>query len=145
MENKQQLNEFSLVAILGGIALFAWFSMLFGKLADNVDAYYNGRSVEIQRALKKILKSVYKNPTFLSRIDNDVDKMGIGGGLVSAIMSYPELKSELNSYKNDKDINFEELKKELAAVLTKAMYEEAQERGLVNKIEKQIKNTKWNN
>jgi hypothetical protein len=145
MENKQQLNEFSLVAILGGIALFAWFSMLFGKLADNVDAYYNGRSVEIQRALKKILKSVYKNPTFLSRIDNDVDKMGIGGGLVSAIMSYPELKSELNSYKNDKDINFEELKKELTAVLTKAMYEEAQERGLVNKIEKQIKNTKWNN
>jgi SPX domain protein involved in polyphosphate accumulation len=71
--------------------------------------------------------------------------MGIGGGLVSAIMSYPELKSELNSYKNDKDINFEELKKELTAVLTKAMYEEAQERGLVNKIEKQIKNTKWNN
>ena len=145
MENKQQLNEFSLIAILGGIALFAWFSMLFGKLADNIDAYYNGRSVEIQRALKKILKSVYKNPTFLSRIDNDVDKMGIGGGLVSAIMSYPELKSELNSYKNDKDINFEELKKELTAVLTKAMYEEAQERGLVNKIEKQIKNTKWNN
>jgi hypothetical protein len=145
MENKQQLNEFSLIAILGGIALFAWFSMLFGKLADNIDAYYNGRSVEIQRALKKILKSIYKNPTFLSRIDNDVDKMGIGGGLVSAIMSYPELKSELNSYKNDKDVNFEELKKELTAVLTKAMYEEAQERGLVNKIEKQIKNTKWNN
>jgi hypothetical protein len=145
MENKQQLKEFSLIAILGGIALFAWFSMLFGKLADNIDAYYNGRSVEIQRALKKILKSIYKNPTFLSRIDNDVDKMGIGGGLVSAIMSYPELKSELNSYKNDKDINFEELKKELTAVLTKAMYEEAQERGLVNKIEKQIKNTKWNN
>ena len=57
MENKQQLNEFSLIAILGGIALFAWFSMLFGKLADNIDAYYNGRSVEIQRALKKILKS----------------------------------------------------------------------------------------
>ena len=145
MENKQQLNEFSLIAILGGSALFAWFSMLFGKLADNIDAYYNGRSVEIQRALKKILKSIYKNPTFLSRIDNDVDKMGIGGGLVSAIMAYPELKSELNSYKNDKDINFEELKKELTAVLTKAMYEEAQERGLVNKIEKQIKNTKWNN
>ncbi len=145
MENKQQLNEFSLITILGGIALFAWFSMLFNKLADNVDAYYHGRSVEIQRALKKILKSVYKNPTFLSRIDNDVDKMGIGGGLVSAIMSYPELKSELNSYKNDKDINFEELKKELTAVLTKAMYEEAQERGLVSKIEKQIKNTKWNN
>ena len=145
MENKQQLNEFSLIAILGGIALFAWFSMLFGKLADNIDAYYNGRSVEIQRALKKILKSIYKNPTFLSRIDNDVDKMGIGGGLVSAIMAYPELKSELNSYKNDKDINFEELKKELTEVLTKAMYEEAQERGLVNKIEKQIKNTKWNN
>ena len=145
MENKQQLNEFSLIAILGGIALFAWFSMLFGKLADNIDAYYNGRSVEIQRALKKILKSVYKNTTFLSRIDNDVDKMGIGGGLVSAIMSYPELKSELNSYKNDKDINFEELKKELTAVLTKAMHEEAQERGLVNKIEKQIKNIKWSN
>jgi len=145
MANKQQLNEFSLITILGGIALFAWFTMLFGKIADNVDAYYNGRSVEIQRALKKILKAVYKNPTFLSRIDNDVDKMGIGGGLVSAIMGYPELKSELNSYKNDKDINFEELKKELTAVLTKAMYEEAQERGLVNKIEKQIKNTKWNN
>ncbi len=145
MENKQQLNEFSLITILGGIALFAWFSMLFGKLADNIDAYYNGRSVEIQRALKKILKSIYKNTTFLSRIDNDVDKMGIGGGLVSVIMSYPELKSELNSYKNDKDVNFEELKKELTAVLTKAMYEEAQERGLVNKIEKQIKNTKWSN
>lgn len=145
MENKKQLNEFALITILGGIALFAWFSMLFDKIADNIDAYYNGRSVEIQRALKKIIKSVYKNPTFISRIDNDVDKVGVGGALISAIMSYPELKSELNSYKNDKDINFEELKKELAAVLTKAMYEEAQERGMVSKIEKQIKNTKWNN
>ena len=145
MTNKQQLNEFSLITILGGIALFAFFSMLFGKIADNVDAYYNGRSVEIQRALKKILKSLYKNNTFLARIDDDAATMGVGGGLISAIMGYPELKSELNSYKNDKDINFEELKKELTTVLTKGIYEEAQDRGLIVKIEKQIKNTKWNN
>ena len=145
MANKQQLNEFSLITILGGIALFAFFSMLFGKIADNVDAYYNGRSVEIQRALKKILKSLYKNNTFLARIDDDAATMGVGGGLISAIMGYPELRSELNSYKNDKDINFEELKKELTTVLTKGIYEEAQDRGLIVKIEKQIKNTKWNN
>jgi hypothetical protein len=145
MANKQQLNEFSLITILGGIALFAFFSLLFGKIADNVDAYYNGRSVEIQRALKKILKSLYKNNTFLARIDDDAATMGVGGGLISAIMGYPELKSELNSYKNDKDINFEELKKELTNVLTKGIYEEAEDRGLLVKIEKQIKNTKWNN
>jgi hypothetical protein len=145
MANKQQLNEFSLITILGGIALFAFFSLLFGKIADNVDAYYNGRSVEIQRALKKILKSLYKNNTFLARIDDDAATMGVGGGLISAIMGYPELKSELNYYKNDKDINFEELKKELTNVLTKGIYEEAEDRGLLVKIEKQIKNTKWNN
>ena len=145
MANKQQLNEFSLITILGGIALFAFFSMLFGRLADNVDAYYNGRSVEIQRALKKILKALYKNNTFLARIDDDAERMGVGGGLISAIMGYPELKSELNSYKNDKDINFEELKKELTNVLTKGIYEEAQDRGLLVNFEKQIKNTKWNN
>jgi hypothetical protein len=145
MANKQQLNEFSLITILGGIALFAFFSMLFGRLADNVDAYYHGRSVEIQRALKKILKSLYKNNTFLARIDDDAERMGVGGGLISAIMGYPELKSELNSYKNDKDINFEELKKELTNVLTKGIYEEAQDRGLLVNFEKQIKNTKWSN
>jgi hypothetical protein len=145
MANKQKLNEFSLVAILGGIALFAFFSMLFGRLADNVDAYYNGRSVEIQRALKKILKSLYKNNTFLARIDDDAERMGVGGGLISAIMGYPELKSELNSYKNDKNINFEELKNELSKVLTKGIFEEAQDRGLIVNFEKQIKNTKWSN
>ena len=145
MANKQQLNEFSLITILGGIALFAFFSMLFGRLADNVDAYYNGRSVEIQRALKKILKSLYKNNTFLARIDDDAERMGVGGGLISAIMGYPELKSELNSYKNDKTINFEELKNELSKVLTKGIFEEAQDRGLIVNFEKQIKNTKWSN
>ena len=145
MTNKSQLNEFSLITILGGIALFAFFSMLFGRIADNVDAYYNGRSVEIQRALKKILKSLYKNNTFLARIDDDAERMGVGGGLISAIMGYPELKSELNSYKNDKNINFEELKNELSKVLTKGIFEEAQDRGLLVNFEKQIKNTKWNN
>ncbi|NBU81281.1 MAG: hypothetical protein EBS55_06505 [Flavobacteriaceae bacterium] len=145
MANKQKLNEFSLVTILGGIALFAFFSMLFGRLADNVDAYYHGRSVEIQRALKKILKSLYKNNTFLARIDDDAERMGVGGGLISAIMGYPELKSELNSYKNDKTINFEELKNELSKVLTKGIFEEAQDRGLIVNFEKQIKNTKWSN
>ena len=139
MSQKEPLNELGLLAILGTIAFFGFITMFFSKLADNVDAYYHGRSVEVQRALKKILKSLYKNNTFLARIDDDAERMGVGGGLISAIMSYPELKSELNSYKNDKDINFEELKKELTNVLTKGIYEEAEDRGMITKIEKQIK------
>lgn len=145
MTNKKELNEFSLITVLGGIALFAWFTMFFDKLADRVDAYYHGRSVEVQRALKKIIKNLSKQKSFLARIDDDVEKYGIGSGLISAIMKYPETKNELNQYKNDKEVNYNELITELTKILTESLYEEAEERGMIDKIEKQVKNTKWNN
>jgi hypothetical protein len=142
-KNKKQLNEFSLIAILGAIAFFGWISGFFSKLADNVDAYYHGRSVEVQRALKKIIKSLSKNKSFLSKIDNFVERYGIGPGMINSIMNTTDVKNLLNSYKNKSDINYDELNNELTKVLTKAMYDEADSRGMIDKIEKKIKNTNW--
>lgn len=142
-KNKKQLNEFSLLAILGAIAFFGWISGFFSKLADNIDAYYHGRNVEVQRALKKIVKSLSKNKSFLDKIDDLVERYGVGPGMINSIMNTSEVKSLLNSYKNKSDINYEELNTELTKVLTKAMYDEAENRGMVDKIEKKIKNTNW--
>lgn len=142
-KNKKQLNEFSLIAILGAIAFFGWISGFFSKLADNVDAYYHGRSVEVQRALKKIIKSLSKNKSFLDKIDNFVERYGVGPGMINSIMNTTDVKNLLNSYKNKSDINYDELNAELSKVLTKAMYDEAESRGMLDKIEKKIKNTNW--
>jgi hypothetical protein len=103
--NKKQLNEFSLVAILGGILILAWVTGLFSKLADNIDAYYNGRSVEVQRALKKILKNFSNTNSFLKKIDKYVEKNGVGTHLIDYIMELPETKAQLTSYENNTDIN----------------------------------------
>ena len=142
-KKKKQLNEFSLLAILGAIAFFGWISGFFAKLADNVDAYYQGRSVEVQRALKKIIKSLSKNKSFLDKIDSFVEKYGVGQGMITAIMNTSDVKNQLNVYKGDSTISFEELNTELTKVLSKAMYEEAENRGMIDKIEKKIKSTNW--
>ena len=49
----------------------------------------------------------------------------------------------IGQYEKNEDINFEELKTELSKVLSKAMYEEAQSRGMIDKMEKKIKQTNW--
>jgi len=141
--NKKQLNEFSLVAILGGILILAWVTGLFSKLADNIDAYYNGRSVEVQRALKKILKNFSNTNSFLKKIDKYVEKNGVGTHLIDYIMELPETKAQLTSYENNTDINYDELIRELRKVLTKAMNEEAKERGVTTTIKNKVDNINW--
>lgn len=141
--NKKQLNEFSLVAILGGILILAWVTGLFSKLADNIDAYYNGRSVEVQRALKKILKNFSNTNSFLKKIDKYVEKNGVGTHLIDYIMELPETKTQLTSYENNTDINYDELIRELRKVLTKAMNEEAKERGVATTIKNKVDNINW--
>lgn len=141
--NKKQLNEFSLIAILGTIALFGWISGFFNKLADEVDAYSNNRSVELNNALKKIVNSLGNNNSFLAKIDDFVEKYGIGNQMITAIMNTKEVKSEVEKYKNDKEFNLDTLTSELTTVLSKAMYDEARNRGIVAKMDKKIKNTNW--
>jgi len=63
--------------------------------------------------------------------------------MIAAIMNTNDVKNQLAAYKSDSTISFEELNTELTKVLTKAMYEEAESRGIVDKIEKKIKNTNW--
>ena len=77
MAKKENLNELGLLTILGSIALFGFLTMFFNKLADNIDAYYHGRSVEVQRALKDIYKSLYTNMGFISRMNDVVSSTGI--------------------------------------------------------------------
>lgn len=143
MSNKQPLNEFSLTAILGSLFLFAWVSGFFSTLANKIDAYYNGRDVKINNALKKIVAKLGKSKSFIQKIDNFVQKHGIGESMVIAIMNTSDVKNALNAYEGNKEINFEELTTELSIVLSKAMYDEIESRNIVNKLDKKIKNTNW--
>lgn len=140
---KEPLNEFSLVAILGTIALFGWISGLFSKLADEIDAYSNNRNVKINNALKKIVKNLSNNKTFITKIDEYVKKFGVGESMITAIMNTAQVKNQLIAYEADESINITELTTELTSVLTKAMYDEAKSRGMVDKFEKKIKSTDW--
>ena len=145
METKEKINESSLVVILGGIALFAFFQMFFSNLADKVDAYYSGHSVPINKALKQILKGLKNSKSLIGKIDDYVQEKGPGDALVYALMGWPEIKSELNKFKSDKEINLEELNIELTKLLQKAFQDEAEEQGLTYKFKKKIRNQKWSN
>ncbi len=142
-KNKKQINEFALTTILGSILLFGWITGFFSNLADKIDAYSNNRSVEINNALKKIVKKLGSNKSFINKIDNYVKKSGVGPGMITMLMNTSEAKNALKEYENDDKINMEELKTELSKVLTKAMYDEAKDRGMIDKIEKKVKNTNW--
>lgn len=143
MTNKENLNEFGLLTILGGIALFGFLTMFFRKLADNVDAYYHGRSVEVQRALKDIFKSLYSNVGFISRMNDIVSTTGIGPAWITAFVNDSATQKILNKYKKDANINYQELELELAKTATKAMNDEATERGITSDMSKQIQAVKW--
>ena len=143
MENKQQLNELGLITVLGGIALWYVMKSIFGAIANNVDAYYHGRDPKLQKALQKITNNLAKSDSFIDRINKKVPQTGIGSQLVSAVMTFPELESEINKYKDDKNINFEELKLELVKAYTKGMEEEADERGISADMDKKLQSIKW--
>ena len=143
MENRKQLNELGLITILGGIALWYVMKSIFGAIANNVDAYYHGRDPKLQKALQKITNNLAKSDSFIDRINKKVQQTGIGPQLVSAVMTFPELESEINKYKDDKNINFEELKLELVKAYTRGMEEEADERGISADMDKKLQSIKW--
>jgi hypothetical protein len=142
-KNKKQLNEFSLTAILAGVLIFAWVTGFFNRLADNVDALYHGRSVQVQRALKKILKNLSNNNNFLKKIDNYVEKNGVGSHMINHLMELSDVKSQLSFYEKDSNIDYDELIRELKNVLTNAMYEEAKERGITTTIKNKVDSINW--
>jgi hypothetical protein len=143
MSQKEPLNELGLLAILGTIAFFGFITMFFSKLADNVDAYYHGRSVGVQRALKAIYKSLYSNRGFISRMNDIVSTTGIGPGWITAFINDSYTQRLLKQYKDDPDINYEELELELARTATKAMNDEATERGITSDMSKKMQAMKW--
>ena len=143
MENRKQLNELGLITILGGIALWYVMKSIFSAIANNVDAYYHGRDPKLQKALQKITNNLAKSDSFIDRINKKVQQTGIGPQLVSAVMTFPELESEINKYKDDKNINFEELKLELVKAYTRGMEEEADERGISADMDKKLQSIKW--
>lgn len=143
MENRKQLNELGLITILGGIALWYVMKSIFGAIANNVDAYYHGRDPKLQKALQKITNNLAKSDSFIDRINKKVQQTGIGPQLISAVMTFPELESEINKYKDDKNINFEELKLELVKAYTRGMEEEADERGISADMDKKLQSIKW--
>jgi hypothetical protein len=140
---KQQLNEFGLIAVLGTMALWYCMRAVFDAIATNIDAYYHGRNPKVQKALEKITKSLAKSSSFIDKINKKVPSTGIGPQLISAVMTFPEMERELNKYKDDKDINFEELKLELVKAYTKGMDEEADERGITADMDKKLQSIKW--
>jgi hypothetical protein len=142
-KQKKQLNEFALTTILGSILILAWVTGLFNRIADRIDAYTHGRDVETNNAIKAITKKLSKSKSFIKSIDDLVQKYGINSNMINALLNTSEVKSALNQYKNNKDINFENLKTEFTKVISNAIYEEAEDRGLVDSIERKVKNTNW--
>lgn len=143
MSQKEPLNELGLLTILGTIAFFGFITMFFNKLADNVDAYYNGRSVGVQRALKDIYKKLYSNKGFISRMNDIVSTTGIGPAWITAFINDSYTQRLLKEYKDNPNINYQELELELARTATNAMNEEATQRGITSDMSKQMQAIKW--
>jgi len=138
MENqKQNINELSLMSILRPLGIY-WFFKWFGQLLINYQSYIDGRDYEITKALKKIIKNLQSNTTFIAKID-DASERGIGANLIDKIMEMSELRRELAAYKNDTRLNQEELEKELKNVLEKAMYDTAAQKAATKELENDLK------
>lgn len=140
---KQQINEMGLIAILGTMALWYAMKSVWAAIANNIDAYYHGRNPKMQKALAKITNNLAKSESFIDKINKKVPQTGVGPQLVSAVMTFPEMEREMDKYKGDKDINFEELRLELVKAYTKGMEEEADERGITADMDKKLQSIKW--
>ena len=140
---KQQLNELGLVAILGTMALWYVMKNVFAAIANRIDAFYHGRNPKLQKALQSIANNLAKSESLVDKINKKVVQSGIGPHVIAALMTFPEVEKEIDKYKDDKDINIEELKTELAKVYTKGMEDEADERGITADMDKKLQGIKW--
>lgn len=117
---KQKLNELGLVDLLRPLAIF-WFSRLFGNLLKDYQSYLDTKNNDIKNAIGKILKNLQNNNSFMAKIQDLMDSGGLNTGTVMQILQLPQIKAELLKYKNDKNIDFNVLQKELQNSLTKGM------------------------
>jgi DNA-directed RNA polymerase delta subunit len=135
---KQQLNEFGLIAILSPLAIY-WGFKLFGRLLKNFQSWMDGRDVNITNALKKIYKNITSDKTFIAKAMDIADKYGLTDVMINHLMTTPEITKELSKFKNDKNINFEELKAELRITLARGIQNEAEQRGATSDLAKSLK------
>ena len=84
------------------------------------------------------LENLQSNPSFIAKVD-DASEKGMGDSLLNMMMNTSEIRKELEAYKNDKEINFAELQKELRNILERAMYDTAAERATTKELENDLK------
>ena len=125
------------MSILRPLGIY-WFFKWFGQLLINYQSYLDGRDYNITKALKKIIKNLQSNPSFIAKVD-DASEKGMGDSLLNMMMNTSEIRKELEAYKNDKEINFAELQKELRNILERAMYDTAAERATTKELENDLK------
>jgi HD superfamily phosphohydrolase len=143
MRKKKNLNELSLLTILGGIAVYAFLQMFFNRLADNIDAYYHGRSVAVHKALKSIYKTLLTDMSFMTRINDKVENIGLGKEFIQSFMDDSATQKLLNTYKDNSNINYQELELELKKTITRGVKDESTKRGITSDMSKQIQSIKW--
>jgi hypothetical protein len=137
-KQNQNINELSLMSILRPLGIY-WFFKIFGQLLINYQSYIDGRDYEITKALKKIIKNLQSDSTFIAKVDDACRIFGITPRLFDAIMVMSEIRRELASYKNDEKINQEELEKELKNILEKGMYSTVAQRAATKELENDLK------
>ena len=134
---KQQLNEFGLLTILSPLAIY-WGFKLFGRLLKDFQSWMDGRDVNITNALKKIYKNITSDQTFVAKAMDSADKYGLTDNMIAHLMSTSEINRELNKFKSDKNINFDELKNELRVTLARGIQNEAVQRGATSDLKRSL-------
>jgi hypothetical protein len=135
-KNKQQLNEFGLIDVLRPLAVY-WFAKLLGNLLTDFQSYMDGRDYKITKAIQSIIKNLQSNPRVVAKMNDIIEKSGFNG-LVYKVLQFPETQSELNKYKNDKNIKFDVLQDELKNVFEKGFDTTAQKYA-AQQLEKDLK------
>ena len=134
---KKQLNEFSLLTLLAPLAVY-WFAKLFGRLLKDFQSWMDGRDVNITQALKKIYNNLKDDNTFITKAMDVGEKYGLTDAAIAKLMTLSEVNRELNKFKNDKDINFDELKKELRVTMARGIQSTAVQNGVTSDLKRSL-------
>jgi hypothetical protein len=136
-KNKKQLNEFSLLTLLSPLAIY-WFAKMFGRLLKDFQSWMDGRDVNITNALRKIISNLADDKSFLAKAYDIGEKYGITDAAIAKLQTTSEVNRELNRYKNDKNINFDELKNELRVVMARGIQNQSVQNGATTDLKRSL-------
>jgi hypothetical protein len=119
LKNYEELNEISLLRLLRPFGIYfvsKWIGGVLGKISD----WYDFKDQKLEKYVIEMGNQLQKDKKFIQKIDSMIGPDGITSELVDRVVKLPEVQTQFDKYKNDKDITREELEKAFKVVLLAA-------------------------